>query len=121
MINHIEVFVEPEYRENESFEGHYVFAYHITIKNSGEQAAQLLTRKWLITDADGQKVEIQGDGVVGEQPTILPTQSFRYSSFCALKTPVGCMQGSYMMKAKDGELFDAPIPVFTLAVAGVLH
>ncbi|MDX8388040.1 MAG: Co2+/Mg2+ efflux protein ApaG [Ghiorsea sp.] len=121
MKNHIVVSAEPEYREHESDDHNYVFAYHICIRNSGEQAAQLISRKWLITDANGEKTEVQGEGVLGEQPTIQPQQEHCYSSFSVLKTEVGCMQGSYLMKSKDGELFSVDIPVFTLAVSGVLH
>jgi ApaG protein len=121
MKNHIVVSVESEYREDESDRSNYVFAYHICIRNLGEQPAQLISRKWLITDADGGKTEVHGEGVLGEQPTIQPKDKHCYSSFSVLKTAVGCMQGSYLMKANNGELFNVEIPVFTLAVSGVLH
>lgn len=121
MKNNIEVTVESEYQAEQSREGEYVFVYHICIQNKGEQAAQLLSRKWLITDADGNITEVKGDGVIGEQPVIAPNQTHQYSSFSVLKTKVGCMQGSYQMRAEDGELFEADIPMFTLAVAGVLN
>ncbi|HID37587.1 MAG TPA: Co2+/Mg2+ efflux protein ApaG, partial [Ghiorsea sp.] len=111
-----EIIVETEYLEEQSRMGEYVFTYHICIRNVGEQAAQLLTRKWLITDADGNKTEVQGAGVIGEQPVIQPQEEHKYSSFTVFKTPVGCMQGSYEMKAADGTMFFAQVPMFTLAV-----
>ncbi len=117
----IQVSVTSEYLEEQSRGGEYVFAYHICIRNQGELAAQLLSRKWLITDADGNKIEVQGDGVIGEQPVIPPQGEHSYSSFSVLKTPVGCMQGSYQMKAEDGTLFEADIPTFTLAVRHLLQ
>ncbi len=121
MKNDIQVDVEVEYLEAQSRDSEYVFAYHIRIRNEGEQAVQLLTRKWLITDADGNKTEVQGAGVIGEQPVIQPQGEHQYSSFSVLKTPVGCMQGSYQMKADDGSLFEADIPMFTLAVRKLLQ
>ncbi len=117
----IQVSVTSEYLEEQSRGGEYVFAYHICIHNHGELAAQLLSRKWLITDADGNKIEVHGDGVIGEQPVIPPQAEHSYSSFSVLKTPVGCMQGSYQMKAEDGTLFEADIPTFTLAVRHLLQ
>ena len=99
----------------------YVFAYTITIENRSDVPAQLLSRHWVITDANGKVQEVSGDGVVGEQPKLEPGETFRYSSGAVLETPVGAMQGSYRMHADDGADFDAPIPPFTLAVPGVLH
>jgi ApaG protein len=99
----------------------YVFAYTITIENLGAIPAQLLSRHWIITDANGKVQEVSGDGVVGEQPRLDPGESYRYSSGAVLETPVGAMQGSYRMQAEDGINFDAPIPPFTLAVPGMLH
>jgi ApaG protein len=101
--------------------GRYVFAYTITIANLGNQPAKLLSRHWVITDANGKVQEVKGDGVVGEQPHLNPGDKFRYSSGAILETPVGAMQGTYRMKADNGVSFDAPIPPFTLAVPGVLH
>ena len=101
--------------------GRYVFAYTITISNKGNVPAKLLSRHWLITDANGKVQEVRGDGVVGEQPHLNPGEKFRYSSGAILETPVGAMQGSYRMQADNGMSFDAPIPPFTLAVPGVLH
>ena len=102
-------------------EGRFVFAYTITIRNEGQVPARLLTRHWIITDANGKVQEVDGEGVVGEQPHLVPGQGFRYSSGAILETPVGAMQGSYRMVADDGEQFDAPIAPFTLAMPGVLH
>ena len=101
--------------------GRYVFAYTITIENLGNLPARLLSRHWVITDANGKVQEVKGDGVVGEQPHLNPGETFRYSSGAVLETPVGAMQGSYRMKADNGTHFEAPIPPFTLAVPGVLH
>ncbi len=99
----------------------YVFAYTITIENLSELPAQLLSRHWVITDANGKVQEVSGDGVVGEQPKLGPGETYRYSSGAVLETPVGAMQGRYRMQAGDGIDFDAPIPPFTLAVPGMLH
>ena len=101
--------------------GRYVFAYTITIKNTGTVAAQLVSRHWIITDADNQVQEVKGEGVVGEQPRLKPNESFEYTSGTAIATPVGTMRGSYQMVAEDGVTFDAPIPEFTLAAPRVLH
>jgi ApaG protein len=101
--------------------GRYVFSYTITIENLGDLPARLLSRHWVITDANGKIQEVTGDGVVGEQPHLNPGETFRYSSGAVLETPVGAMQGSYRMEADNGTNFDAPIPPFTLAVPGVLH
>lgn len=99
----------------------YVFAYTITITNEGDVAAQLISRHWVITDANGKVQEVNGDGVVGEQPRLRPGEEFRYSSGAVLETPVGAMQGLYRMQAENGIDFDAPIAAFTLAVPGLLH
>lgn len=99
----------------------YVFAYTIRIANTGSVPAKLLTRHWIITDANGRVQEVRGDGVVGEQPYLKPGQGFRYSSGAVLETPVGAMQGNYQMLADDGERFDAPIAPFRLAIPGVLN
>ncbi|MEO8444727.1 MAG: Co2+/Mg2+ efflux protein ApaG [Gammaproteobacteria bacterium] len=99
----------------------YVFAYTITIRNTGSLPARLVNRHWIITDANGKVQDVQGDGVVGEQPHILPGQQHRYSSGAVIETPVGTMEGSYGMRTDDGALFRAEIPRFRLAVPGVLH
>ena len=100
---------------------HYVFAYTVTIRNTGTVAAQLQTRHWIITDANVMVQEVRGDGVVGEQPHLAPGEGYRYTSAAIIETPVGSMQGSYQMIADDGHRFDAPIPVFSLSVPNVVH
>ena len=100
-------------------ERRFVFAYTINIYNAGAQPAQLLTRHWLITDADGRIQEVHGDGVVGEQPNIQPGESHTYSSGAVIETPVGTMEGRYGMITAAGARFDAAIPVFRLAVPGI--
>ena len=99
----------------------YVFAYTITIANRGLIAARLMSRHWIITDGNGKVQEVSGDGVVGEQPHLNPGEQFRYSSGAVLETPVGSMQGRYIMQADNGTDFSAPIPAFTLAVPGLLN
>jgi ApaG protein len=109
--------------------GQYTFAYTITISNAGDVPVQLLSRHWLITDADDKVQEVRGDGVVGEQPVIAPNQSFRYTSGATLTTPVGCMEGSYFMVACDPlggsaastPTFEVPIPAFSLHTPTALH
>ena len=101
--------------------GRYVFAYTITLKNTGTVAAQLISRHWIITDANNHLQEVRGLGVVGEQPTLRPEQSFEYTSGTALATPVGTMRGTYQMVGDDGLQFDAAIPEFTLSIPRVLH
>ena len=93
----------------------------MTITNTGTVAAQLVSRHWIITDADNQVQEVKGEGVVGEQPLLRPSESFEYTSGTAIATPVGTMRGSYQMVAEDGVQFDAPIPEFTLSMPRVLH
>jgi len=117
----IEVATNYVVDQSEPDVGRYVFAYTITIENRGDLPARLLSRHWVITDANGKVQEVTGDGVVGEQPHLNPGETFRYSSGAVLETPVGAMQGSYRMEADNGTNFDAPIPPFTLAVPGVLH
>lgn len=102
-------------------ENRYVFAYQITITNSGDCPAKLVRRHWTIRDADGCVDEVQGDGVIGEQPMLAPGQSFEYASGCALTTPFGSMHGSYRMRAEDGTEFEADIPEFFLVGPRVLH
>lgn len=99
----------------------YVFAYTITVANTGEVAARLLSRHWIITDSDGKVDEVRGDGVVGEQPELQPGEAFQYTSGCPLATPVGSMRGSYRCVAEDGTAFEVPIPEFVLAMPRVLH
>ena len=107
--------------QSDAASNRYVFAYTITIKNTGSVAAQLISRHWVITDANNQLQEVRGLGVVGEQPRLKPAESFEYTSGTAIATPVGTMRGSYQMVAEDGLQFDATIPEFTLSIPRVLH
>ncbi len=99
----------------------HVFAYSIEIRNTGNVTAQLISRHWLIADADGQVQEVRGLGVVGHQPLLAPGQSFEYTSGCQLATPVGTMKGSYQMTTEDGVQFEATIAEFVLSMPRVLH
>jgi len=119
----IEVAAATQYLADQSDEsaGRYVFAYTITLRNTGTVAAQLISRHWIITDAQGMVQEVRGMGVVGAQPRLEPGQSFEYTSGAAIATSVGTMKGSYQMLAADGTRFEAPIPAFTLSVPRVLH
>ena len=108
--------ISPIRRQNQ-----YVFAYTITVTNTGAVAAQLISRHWIITDADHKVQEVRGLGVVGQQPLLKPGESFEYTSGTHLPTPVGTMRGTYQMVAEDGRTFDAPIPPFTLSVPRILH
>ena len=119
----IRVDVVTSYVEEQSNpgDGRFVFSYTITIRNEGDVPAKLLTRHWIITDANGKVQEVNGEGVVGEQPYLQPGEGFRYSSGAILETPVGAMHGSYRMVADDGQHFDAPIAPFRLAMPGLLH
>ena len=99
----------------------FFFAYTVRILNSGERPARLVSRHWVITDATGRVQEVKGPGVVGMQPALMPGESFEYTSGCPLKTPNGTMHGTYQMAYDDGEMFDAEIPMFGLAVPGSLN
>jgi ApaG protein len=101
--------------------GRYVFAYTITLRNTGSVAAQLISRHWVITDAEGLVQEVRGLGVVGAQPLLQPGESYEYTSGASIATAVGTMKGSYQMVAADGTRFEAEIPEFTLSVPRVLH
>ncbi|MCA1979709.1 MAG: Co2+/Mg2+ efflux protein ApaG [Thiobacillus sp.] len=120
---HIDVSVNTAYLPDQSDPSadRYVFAYTVTIANSGTVAAQLISRHWIITDAENVVQEVKGLGVVGEQPLLRPGESFEYTSGTALATPVGTMHGTYQMVAEDGNKFDAEIPAFTLSMPRVLH
>ena len=120
---HIEVAAEAFYVENQSApeDNRYVFAYTITISNTGEKSAKLTHRHWHITDANGKVEEVHGEGVIGKQPYLKPGESFQYSSGAILETPVGAMQGYYDMTSDDGSRFKATINPFTLSVPGSLH
>ncbi|MAT66382.1 MAG: Co2+/Mg2+ efflux protein ApaG [Gammaproteobacteria bacterium] len=120
---HIEVEVQTSYIEEQSSpeDNRYVFAYTITIHNTGSVAAKLLTRHWIITDSNGKTQEVRGEGVVGEQPHLTPGERFQYTSGTMIETSVGSMRGSYQMIADDGVEFDAEIPPFTLSIPRTLH
>jgi ApaG protein len=107
--------------QSEESAGRFVFAYTITLRNTGNVTAQLISRHWIITDADGAVQEVRGLGVVGAQPVLRPGESHEYTSGTAIATPVGTMRGSYQMTAEDGRRFEAPIPQFTLSAPRVLH
>ena len=121
--NRIRVDVSTNYVEDQSNpgEGRFVFSYTITIRNEGTKPARLVTRHWLITDANGKVQEVRGDGVVGQQPNLQPGESFEYTSGCVLETPHGTMHGTYQMVRPDGERFDAEIAPFLLAVPNSLN
>lgn len=119
----IKVLVEPLYIEDQSApdENRYVFAYTVNIRNVGQAAAKLVSRHWIITDANGKIQEVKGQGVVGEQPYLRPGETFQYTSGAVLDTAVGTMRGSYQMLGDDGLRFNAEIPAFTLSVPRTLH
>ena len=119
----IEVSAATQYLAEQSDEaaGRFVFAYTITLRNTGSVAAQLISRHWVITDAQGLVQEVRGLGVVGAQPLLQPGESFEYTSGASIATAVGTMKGSYQLVAADGTRFEAPIPEFTLSVPRVLH
>ncbi len=122
-MNNIQVDVKTRYIEEQSSpeQDHYVFAYTITIINNGDQSAKLLSRRWVITDANKKVLEVRGEGVVGEQPYLSPGGQFIYTSGTMLETAVGTMCGSYEMQAEDGSTFDAAIDEFILSIPRVLH
>ncbi len=117
----VEVVTEYLAEQSDVAASRFVFAYHITLRNVGNVPAQLISRHWVITDAEGDIQEVKGLGVVGHQPLLAPDQSFEYTSGCALTTAVGTMRGTYQMVAEDGTQFDAVIPEFVLAMPRVLH
>jgi ApaG protein len=102
-------------------DGQYLFAYTIRVENTGELAAQLISRHWIITDGNGRVEEVRGPGVVGEQPRLAPGEAFEYTSGCPLPTPFGTMRGTYHCVASDGVKFEVPIPEFVLSVPRTLH
>ncbi|MFT5451381.1 MAG: ApaG protein [Enterobacterales bacterium] len=118
-----EIKVVTKYLDTQSSpENHqFVFSYTVTIINNGTSKARLLRRHWVITDANGETLEVKGDGVVGEKPWINPGQAYEYTSGTVLNEFMGCMHGSYTMRGTDGVEFEAPIPVFTLAQPDKLH
>ena len=123
MNEDINITVEASFIEDQSDpdEGRFVFAYTVTIENQGQQATRLLARHWVIEDANGRIEELHGEGIIGQQPIIMPGSSYTYTSGTILETDIGTMQGSYQMLSADGKPFDAEIPVFLLSVPRVLH
>ena len=119
----INVSVDTSYIESQSDseDDRYVFAYTVTIQNHGTVPAKLMTRHWIITDANGKTQEVKGEGVVGEQPHLKPGEGFQYTSGTMLETPVGTMHGSYQMVTDDGVEFEADIDLFTLSAPRILH
>ena len=112
--------VRPEYRPDQSDpdERRWVWAYQVEVENHGDVTVQLLTRRWVITDASGRVEVVEGPGVVGEQPTLKPGEAFRYVSGCPLPTPSGVMEGSYEMETDAGDRFPVDIPPFSLDLPG---
>jgi ApaG protein len=119
----IRVQVESAYVRERSNpkEGSYLFTYRVRITNVGTETAQLVSREWIITDAEGEVERVKGPGVVGEQPVLAPGGGFEYTSFCPLRTPVGSMHGNYQMVTPDGDRFEAVISPFTLATPNALN
>jgi len=121
--NRINIATQVSYLAEQSNEAdnRFVFSYTITITNTGDTTAKLISRHWVITDANEYVQEVRGQGVVGEQPVIAPNQGFEYTSGAVLATQVGVMSGSYQMQTEDGVQFDVLIPQFVLSVPRVLH
>ena len=117
------VSVRPQFvpEHSDPDEDKFLFAYTVTIRNTGDVTAQLISRHWIITDANNKVEEVQGLGVVGEQPVLKPGEAFEYTSGCPIGTPVGSMRGSYQCVAEDGTRFEAPIPEFLLSMPRTLH
>jgi ApaG protein len=113
----IEVRVESRYvpEQSDPDRGGWLFAYTVRIANKGEETVQLISRHWIITDGNGKVQEVRGDGVVGQQPSLAPGESFEYTSACPLRTDFGTMHGTYQMLTEDGEYFDAEISAFSLS------
>ncbi|MDH1087189.1 Co2+/Mg2+ efflux protein ApaG [Pantoea brenneri] len=119
----VSVHVQSQYVASQSSpdDERYVFAYTITIRNLGRSPVQLLGRYWLITNGNGRETEVQGEGVVGEQPHIAASNEFQYTSGAVIETPMGTMQGHYVMIDEQGETFQVEIPVFRLAIQTHIH
>jgi len=119
----VRIIVRPQYvaEQSQPERDQYLFASHVTIRNEGKITVQLLSRHWIITNGEGKTEEVRGPGVVGEQPTLLPGDEFRYTSGCPLATPVGTMHGSFQMVPESGAAFDAAIEPFRLAVPRALN
>lgn len=116
VTNSIRVSIESQFLEDESGEDQFVFTYHVKISNEGRDVVQLISRHWIITDANGHVEEVKGPGVIGYQPVLKPGETFEYSSFCLLKTPIGTMHGTYQMVNENGTAFNAKIMPFRLSI-----
>lgn len=122
MSNKILVSVKTHYMADQTLsKQRYVYSYTITISNEGDEAAQLISRHWLIRDAKDNLQEVQGIGVIGEQPHIAPGTSYTYTSGVVLETETGIMEGTYHMRTDSGEMFDAEIPTFALVPPHAIH
>ncbi len=121
ITNSVLVSIESQYLADKSTEDQFVFSYHVKITNQGMNVVQLMSRHWIITDADNHVEEVKGPGVIGYQPVLKPGESFEYTSFCPLKTPVGTMHGTYQMVGENGANFDAKIAPFRLAIPYLVH
>ncbi len=119
----VAISVEPRYLPERSNpeRNYYFFTYHVIIHNQGDETVQLLNRHWIITNSAGAREEVKGPGVVGEQPTLEPGESFEYNSFCPLDTSQGTMEGTYEMVTDEGESFQAQIPLFTLTSEEIVY
>lgn len=120
----VRIIARPRYvpEQSEPDRSQWLFAYHITIRNEGQQTVQLISRHWVITDGEGKVEEVRGSGVVGYQPVLKPGEEFQYTSGCPLGTPVGTMHGEFnMVRPDSGEKFDARIEPFRLAVPKALN
>lgn len=125
VTNNVRVEVESHYVPQQSVPlqgvGQWLFHYTVRISNEGDETIQLLSRHWIITDETGHTEEVRGSGVVGEQPVLAPGESFQYTSRCILKTPKGCMRGTYQMVTEDGTHFDVEIAPFRLHEIYTVH
>src|SRR5438477_10473328 len=123
VTNSVRVEVESQYAPEHSqpFQSQWFFHYTVRITNEGDETIQLLTRHWIITDATGEKQEVRGSGVVGEQPVLAPGETFQYMSYCALKTSTGVMRGTYHMVTDGGDHFDVEVAPFALHEPYTVH
>jgi ApaG protein len=118
-----QISVQVQFLEEQSNaeQGQFHFAYTLNIKNEGEVTFQLIAREWVITDSDGKVNQIKGLGVVGQQPLLKPGQAFEYTSWATIPTPVGTMRGTYYCISEDAQMFEVPIPEFSLTMPRILH
>lgn len=123
VTENIKIEVEPTYIPDQSdpAQAYYFFSYRVRITNDSDETVQLVSRHWIITDGFGQVEEVVGPGVIGQQPTLKPSESFEYTSFCPLATPTGTMQGKYVMKNPKGAEVEVKIPLFILCEPTHFH